>query len=74
MDQDETVILTVTAGTDYTVGSPNEATGTILSNNQESTIGLYSQATGKVYLRNENTTGIADITFQYGPPEATRYN
>ena len=32
-----------------------------------STIGLYNQATGQVYLRNENTSGIADITFQYGP-------
>ena len=48
MDQDETVILTVTAGTDYTVGSPSEATGTILSNDQESTIGLYNGVAGKV--------------------------
>ena len=31
-----------------------------------STVGLYNQAASKVYLRNENTTGYADITFQYG--------
>ena len=67
ISQDETVILTVTAGTDYTVGSPSEATGMILSDANESTIGLYNQAAGTVYLRNENTSGMADITFQYGP-------
>ena len=31
------------------------------------TIGLYNPTTATVYLRNENTTGYADITFHYGP-------
>ncbi|MDG4596620.1 MAG: CARDB domain-containing protein, partial [Candidatus Contendobacter sp.] len=34
------------------------------------TIGLYNPATSAFYLRNSNTTGIADLTFGYGPPGA----
>ena len=34
------------------------------------TIGLYNPATSLFYLRNSNTTGIADLTFGYGPPGA----
>jgi hypothetical protein len=64
---DETVVLTVTAGTDYTVGSPSEATGTILGNAQESTIGLYRGVSGMFYLRDTNTSGVADNAFLYGP-------
>ncbi len=67
IDQDETVTLTVTAGTDYAVGSPSEATGTILSNIQDSTIGLYNSAAGMFYLRDTNTSGVADNAFPYGP-------
>jgi hypothetical protein len=61
----------VTAGTEYIVGSPSEATGTILSNDQESTIGLYNGVAGGFYLRNSNTSGVADIVFQYGPTESS---
>ncbi len=32
------------------------------------TLGLYRQSDGFVYLRNSNTTGIADITFFFGNP------
>ena len=67
MAQDGTVILAVTAGTDYAVGSPSEATGTILGNIQDSTIGLYDGAAGMFYLRDTNTSGLADVAFPYGP-------
>jgi hypothetical protein len=64
---DQTVIFTVIAGADYAVGSPSSAAGTILANNWGSTLGLYNNAAGTAYLRNENTSGSADITFQFGP-------
>jgi hypothetical protein len=31
------------------------------------TVGLYNPATGVFFLRNSNTAGPADVTFQYGP-------
>jgi hypothetical protein len=31
------------------------------------TIGLYNPATGAFFLRNSNSTGIADLAFAYGP-------
>jgi len=34
------------------------------------TIGLYDPKTSIFYLRNSNTTGVADITFGYGAPNA----
>ena len=49
------------------MGSPSEATGTILSNIQDSTIGLYNSAAGMFYLRDTNTSGVADNAFPYGP-------
>ena len=44
----------VQVATAYSVGQP------------ESTNGLYNPATGMFYLRNENTSGVADLSFQYG--------
>jgi hypothetical protein len=33
-------------------------------------IGLYNPTTSKFYLHNSNDVGVADLTFQYGPPNA----
>ncbi|KAB2935822.1 MAG: hypothetical protein F9K25_02540 [Candidatus Contendobacter sp.] len=51
--------LTCTA-TFSAVGAPTAA----------KTIGLYNPATSFFFLRNSNTQGIADLTFNYGPPGA----
>jgi hypothetical protein len=64
---DETVILTVIDGTNYVVGTPIAATGTILETDLESTIGLYNAANGNFLLRTSNTSGLAEFAFQYGP-------
>jgi len=34
------------------------------------TVGLYNPNNGVFYLRNSNTTGVADVTFTYGPAGA----
>ena len=34
------------------------------------TPGLYNPATGRFYLKNINTSGVADVTFTYGPAGA----
>ena len=74
VESDETVILTVTTGTGYTVGSPSVATGTITNDDTDVTVTLSpasvteSGAATLVYTfsRTGVTTGALTVNFSVG--------
>jgi probable HAF family extracellular repeat protein len=74
VEADETVILTVTSGTGYNVGSPSAATGTITNDDTDVTIAVSPSSvaedgvTNPVYTftRNGVTSGALTVNFSVG--------
>jgi Ca2+-binding RTX toxin-like protein len=74
VEPDETVVLTVTSGTGYTVGVPASATGTITNDDTEVTVAVSPLSTTEdgvtnlvyTFTRNGVTTGALSANFSIG--------
>jgi hypothetical protein len=69
-EPDETVILTVTSGTDYTVGSPDSATGTITNDDSAVSVAVAPTSTAEgganlVYTFTRTGSTVAAITVNF---------
>jgi hypothetical protein len=71
VEPDETVTLTVTAGTGYTVGTPASATGTILTDEFRS---LPVNDTGKISCADSTTTPTGSVSPATPDPETAGFN
>ena len=72
-EPDETVILTVTAGTDYTVGTPSSATGTITNDDAVVTVAVAPTSTAEgganlvyTFTRTGSTAAALTVNFTVG--------
>jgi len=72
-EPDETVIITVTSGTDYTVGSPSSATGTITNDDSVVTVAVAPTSTAEgganlvyTFTRTGNTAAAVTVNFSVG--------
>ena len=73
-EADETVILTVTSGTGYNVGTPSVATGTITNDDASVTVAVAPSAVDEdgvpnlvyTFTRTGNTTGALTVDFSIG--------
>ena len=74
LEPDETVILTVAAGTGYNVGSPDSATGTITNDDAEVTVAVSPSSVAEnsgtdlvyTFTRNGATSGALTVNFTVG--------
>ncbi|HWN09270.1 MAG TPA: Calx-beta domain-containing protein [Pyrinomonadaceae bacterium] len=74
VEPDETVVLTVTAGTGYNVGSPSVATGTITNDDTDVTVAVSPSTASEdgapnlvyTFTRNGVSTGALTVNFSVG--------